>query len=141
MLRSALLYLSSQPKVFSFVRQNRMAKGFAARFVAGETLDSALDAVKRLNAKVITASLDLLGESVRDEKEARGIVKLNAVSLAFTIGALIAALTAMGLVVAAPLAMSAIGLGQIGELMLQYGRWPVLAVMVLLGLALLYRFI
>lgn len=77
---------------------------------------------------------------VYDEKEARGIVKLNAVSLAFTIGALIAALTAMGLVVAAPLAMSAIGLGQIGELMLQYGRWPVLAVMVLLGLALLYRF-
>ena len=71
MLRSALLYLSSQPKVFSFVRRNRMAKGFAARFVAGETLDSALDAVKRLNAKAITASLDLLGESVRDEKEAR----------------------------------------------------------------------
>jgi proline dehydrogenase len=71
MLRSALLYLSSQPKVFSFVRRNRMAKGFAARFVAGETLDSALEAVKKLNAKGITASLDLLGESVRNEKEAR----------------------------------------------------------------------
>jgi proline dehydrogenase len=71
MLRSALLYLSSQPKVFSFVRQNRMAKGFAARFVAGETLDTALDSVKKLNSKTITASLDLLGESVRDEKEAR----------------------------------------------------------------------
>jgi proline dehydrogenase len=71
MLRSALLYLSSQPRVFSFVRQNRMAKGFAARFVAGETLDTALDAVKKLNAKGITASLDLLGESVRNENEAR----------------------------------------------------------------------
>jgi proline dehydrogenase len=71
MLRSALLYLSSQPRVFSFVRRNRMAKGFAARFVAGETLDTALGAVKKLNAKGITASLDLLGESVRNEKEAR----------------------------------------------------------------------
>jgi proline dehydrogenase len=71
MLRNALLYLSAQPKVFSFVRNNRMAKGFASRFVAGETLDTALDAVKQLNNKGITATLDLLGESVRNETEAR----------------------------------------------------------------------
>jgi len=71
MLRSALLYLSAQPKVFSFVRHNRMAKGFASRFVAGETLDTALEAVAKLNAKRITASLDLLGESVRNENESR----------------------------------------------------------------------
>jgi proline dehydrogenase len=71
MLRNALLYLSSQPRVFSFVRHNRMAKGFASRFVAGETLDTALAAVKQLNSKGITATLDLLGESVRNEGEAR----------------------------------------------------------------------
>jgi proline dehydrogenase len=71
MLRSALLYLSAQPKVFSFVRHNRMAKGFASRFVAGETLDGALDAIRRLNGNGTTASLDLLGESVRNEKESR----------------------------------------------------------------------
>jgi proline dehydrogenase len=70
MLRNTLLYLSDQPKVFSFVRNNRMAKSFASRFVAGETLDTALDAVKKLNARGITASLDLLGESVRNEAEA-----------------------------------------------------------------------
>jgi proline dehydrogenase len=71
MIRSALLYLSSQPRVFSFVRHNRMAKGFASRFVAGETLDTALAAVKKLNDNGVTASLDLLGESVHNEKEAR----------------------------------------------------------------------
>ena len=71
MLRNALLYLSSQPQVFNFVRHNRMAKGFASRFVAGETLDTALDAVKQLNNQGITATLDLLGESVRNEKEAQ----------------------------------------------------------------------
>src|SRR3954469_24599119 len=71
MLRSALLYLSEQPKMFKFVRNNRVAKSFANRFVAGETLDSALAAVSRLNTRGITASLDLLGESVHNEAEAR----------------------------------------------------------------------
>ncbi|MFL5464754.1 MAG: proline dehydrogenase family protein [Gemmatimonadaceae bacterium] len=71
MLRSALLYLSGQPRIFKFVRNNRLAKSFANRFVAGETLDTALAAVARLNARGITASLDLLGESVHNEAEAR----------------------------------------------------------------------
>jgi proline dehydrogenase len=71
MLRSALLYLSSQQQIFKFVRHNRLAKSFANRFVAGETLDSALAAVAKLNARGITASLDLLGESVHNEAEAR----------------------------------------------------------------------
>ena len=71
MLRSALLYLSSQPKVFKFVRNNKLAKSCANRFVAGETLDTALAAVARLNARRISASLDLLGESVHNEAEAR----------------------------------------------------------------------
>jgi len=71
MLRSTLLYLSNQPRVFRFVRNNGLAKKFARRFVAGETLADALAAVRALNAKGITASLDLLGESVSNEREAR----------------------------------------------------------------------
>ena len=61
MLRRTLLYLSNQPQLFSFVRRNGLAKRFASRFVAGETLDEALAAVRGLNARGITASLDLLG--------------------------------------------------------------------------------
>ncbi|HVS61073.1 MAG TPA: proline dehydrogenase family protein [Gemmatimonadaceae bacterium] len=71
MLRSALLYLSGQQQIFRFVRNNKLAKSFANRFVAGETIESALAAVSRLNAAGITASLDLLGESVHNEAEAR----------------------------------------------------------------------
>ncbi len=71
MLRQTFLYLSNQPQVFNFVRHNRLAKRFASRFVAGETLDDALAAVRALNARKIRASLDLLGESVRTESEAR----------------------------------------------------------------------
>ena len=73
MLRSTLLYLSDQPQVFRFVRNNRLAKGFARRFVAGETLDDALTAVRALNARGISASLDELGESVTNEREARAV--------------------------------------------------------------------
>ena len=71
MLRQSLLYLSHQPRIFRFVRNNRFAKRFASRFVAGETITTACDAVAELNAKGITASLDLLGESVSNETEAR----------------------------------------------------------------------
>jgi proline dehydrogenase len=71
MLRSTLLYLSNQPRVFRFVRNNGLAKRFASRFVAGETLAEALAAVRVLNGKGITASLDLLGESVTNDREAR----------------------------------------------------------------------
>jgi proline dehydrogenase len=53
------------------MRNNPVAKRFAARFVAGETLELALGAVAQLNAKAITASLDFLGESVHSEVLAR----------------------------------------------------------------------
>ncbi len=70
MFRAGLLYLSEQPQVFRFVRSNPLAKRFASRFVAGETLDTAVQAVRDLNARGISASLDLLGESVRSPEEA-----------------------------------------------------------------------
>ena len=75
MLRKTLLYLSNQQKVFSFVRRNRFAKRMASRFVAGETIEEAMVAVRALNARGITASLDLLGESVHREEEARGTAR------------------------------------------------------------------
>ena len=71
MLRQAFLYLSNQQQIFDFIRHNGLAHRFASRFVAGETVSEALGAVGALNAKGITASLDLLGESVHGESEAR----------------------------------------------------------------------
>ena len=69
-MRKGLLWLSEQPKIFNFVRSNPLARRFASRFVAGETVDTAIEAVRSLNPKGITASLDLLGESVTQESEA-----------------------------------------------------------------------
>lgn len=71
MLRASLLWLSEQPRIFRFVRSNGLARRFASRFVAGETVDTALAALRDLNAARVSASLDLLGESVANAAEAR----------------------------------------------------------------------
>src|SRR5437870_8294619 len=71
MIRAGLLWLSEQPRVFRFIRTNGLARRFAARFVAGETVDSGVVAAKGLNAARVAASLDLLGEAVHSAAEAR----------------------------------------------------------------------
>ncbi len=43
---------------------------FSKRYIAGETLDSAVELVRKLNDKGIYATIDVLGESVRNKNEA-----------------------------------------------------------------------
>jgi proline dehydrogenase len=69
-MRQGLLWLSEQRRVFDFVRRNGLARKFASRFVAGERIDEAVAAARELAQRGITASLDLLGESVTVESEA-----------------------------------------------------------------------
>ena len=71
MLRAVFLWLSEQPRIFRFVRKNRLARKLASRFVAGETIDEAMATVRDLNASNLSASLDLLGESVSHAEEAQ----------------------------------------------------------------------
>lgn len=69
-MRQSLLWLSEQRRIFNFVRKNRVARKFASRFVAGETIEEAVKAAQELAGRGITASLDFLGESVTMESEA-----------------------------------------------------------------------
>jgi proline dehydrogenase len=69
-LRSVLLYLSTAGWARSLVTSFPPAWLVAKRFVAGESVDEAIDAVRRLNAKGLSATLDYLGESVQDAREA-----------------------------------------------------------------------
>lgn len=69
MLRDTLLYLSEQPTLKRLL-SGRMARPLVRRFVAGETLNDAMDAVRRLNDAGLTASLDYLGESVNRAEDA-----------------------------------------------------------------------
>jgi proline dehydrogenase len=69
-MRQALLWLSERQGLFNFVRRNGLARRFASRFVAGETIDEGVVAARELSRRGITASLDLLGESVTAEGDA-----------------------------------------------------------------------
>ena len=70
MLRQGLLWLSQQNGIFRFVRSNPLARRFASRFVAGETIEEGVASARELMSRGITASLDLLGESVSKPAEA-----------------------------------------------------------------------
>ena len=74
------------------------------------------------------------------EKEKRGFIKLNLISLALTGGAILALLVALGAIVVLPLVLSYIGLGGWTETLLRFLRWPLLLCLVIFGLAVLYRF-
>jgi proline dehydrogenase len=69
-MRQGLLWLSERRGIFNFVRRNGMARKFASRFVAGETIETGVQAAKELARRDITPSLDLLGESITAEAEA-----------------------------------------------------------------------
>jgi proline dehydrogenase len=70
MLRSTFLWLSERRGLFEFIKRNGLARQVTSRFVAGETLDQAIAATRELNARDVTVSLDLLGESVTTRQEA-----------------------------------------------------------------------
>ncbi len=74
------------------------------------------------------------------EKEKRGFIKLNLVSLAFTLAGIGSLLLALGAVVALPIALNFLGLQSIPNTLLGFARWPALLLMILGGLAVLYRY-
>jgi membrane protein len=77
---------------------------------------------------------------VYEEDEKRGIIKLNLVSFAFTLGAIVALLLAVAAVVVFPLLLAAFGLESMTANLISILRWPLLLLMVMSGLALIYRY-
>lgn len=74
------------------------------------------------------------------EEEKRSFLMLNAQSLAFTLAGMAAVALAMGAVVIVPLVINLLVPGEsIGQI-LSLARWPVLLLLVIAGLAALYRF-
>jgi len=70
-MRNLLLRLSESKRLAPWMMRNRASRGVARRFVAGESLEDAVAAVRVLNRSGYLASLDLLGENVADEAGAR----------------------------------------------------------------------
>ncbi len=74
------------------------------------------------------------------EREKRSLVRFYATTLLFTLGAVCFVLGAVGAVVVLPVMFSVFGIGTLSERFLSAVRWPVLLLVVMLGLALVYRF-
>lgn len=75
-----------------------------------------------------------------DEEERRGFVRLNAVSLLFTVCAIAFAALALSVVVAAPIALKYVGLGSEAGTLIWVLRWPTLYVVTIAALTLVYRY-
>jgi proline dehydrogenase len=73
--RSALIYLSRQEGLKDFAARFHLFKRLTVRFVAGETIEEAVDFIRELNAEGCSASFDHLNESVANPGEAEGEVK------------------------------------------------------------------
>src|SRR3954470_23323236 len=74
------------------------------------------------------------------EKETRGTLRFYASSLVLTLGAVLGAIVAIATIVAVPVALRFMGVNQEVETIVSYGRWPLLAVVMLVGLAIVYRY-
>ena len=77
---------------------------------------------------------------VYEEREKRGIVKLNLLSLALTIGVIAGLLVMVSAVVAFPLALDHLGLKPESQLIVSLARWPLMFMTLLAALGVLYRF-
>ncbi len=91
-------------------------------------------ATKGIRALIIALNI------VYGERERRGLITLTALTLVFTAGAILASTVAIGLIVALPILLGHLGLGYLSQTMVSLMRWPFLALAMILGLAVLYRY-
>src|SRR4051794_13682541 len=120
-----------QDQVARVLAKGNTTLGFSFLFGLALALWSANAGVK--------AIIDALN-IVYEEREKRGFIRLNLLSLAFTASAIVALLLMVGAVVALPLLLDHLWLGAKAKMVLSLGRWPLLFALLVLALGVLYRF-
>lgn len=75
-----------------------------------------------------------------DTENDRGFIKQNALTLAFTFGAIILLIISMALIVAWPALVNQIGLPASVETLISWGRWLLLAVILVWFLGMVYKY-
>jgi len=74
--RTLILKASGLSPIQKIVRSSRLFKPIVSRFIAGDDLETALGASKKLLDKKIRITLDYLGENTSSEEEAKQAVKV-----------------------------------------------------------------
>jgi membrane protein len=77
---------------------------------------------------------------VHDEEEERGFLRLNAISLGFTVGGVFFIVAALSSIVVIPVLLNFVGLSNAGDLLLRIGRWPAMYLALAFALAVIYRY-
>ena len=77
---------------------------------------------------------------VYGEQEKRGLLKLNAMSLGFTLAAIAFILSALAAVVVIPVILEYLGLSNAADLLIRIARWPAMFLALAIGLSFIYRF-
>jgi proline dehydrogenase len=70
LMRNSLLWMAGNPTLRRQVTRSRLARPLARRFVAGETMEQALNVTSELNRQGAHVTLDYLGENVTSVDEA-----------------------------------------------------------------------
>ncbi len=116
-----------------------------AQKVAQNSGGATLAAIGRSPLALYSASSGMrtLMESMNiayDEDEERGFLRLYATSLMLTVILIIGAVVALATTMILPAVLDTLGLGRVFNALLTYGRWPVLALLMIAGLAIIYRY-
>ena len=111
--------------------QGTQSLGFAFGFGLAVSLWSANAAMKSL--------FDALNIVYREE-EKRGFIKLNLITLSFTLGAIIFILLAIGAVVVLPVLLQYVGFSDLVASLLSIGRWPAMLIVLTTALAFVFRY-
>jgi membrane protein len=75
-----------------------------------------------------------------NEAETRGFVRFYGTALLLTLGGVLAVIVAIGLVVALPALLNLLGLNWLVDIIARLARWPILALLAVVGFAVVYRY-
>lgn len=97
-------------------------------------------AIALWSARSATASMISAINIAYGEEEKRSIITFQFVALALTIGGIVFAILAIALVAVLPAILGLLPLGDAGKTITSAVRWPILVVLLMAGLAVIYRF-
>jgi membrane protein len=125
-------------EVQNFIQQQITSIGSASRAGVSVTLLIAV-AIALWSASGGMAALITGVNVARDQTEPKSFVKKRGKALVLTFGAVVLLVVMMFLIAAVPSILTRAGLGTAGRVVFDILRWPLLAIVIVLGLGVLYR--
>ena len=125
-------------EVQKFIQQQITSIGSASRAGVSITLLIAV-ALALWSASGGMAALVTGVNVARDQTEPKSFVKKRGKALALTFGAVVLLVVMMFLIAAVPAILTHAGLGTAGRVVFNILRWPLLAIVIVIGLGVLYR--